>query len=93
MFIPWWRETETNHTNAFITGKAVIFTEGELVEIWKGVDVTTDFGRITRLLMLLGSRRQEVGSLRWGELDLKKGIWRLPPERSMLDHPSTNTRG
>ena len=32
--------------------------------------------------MLLGNRRQEVGGIRWSELDLDAGIWTLPGARS-----------
>jgi integrase len=40
------------------------------------------FGPITRLLLLLGQRRAEVGEMRWAELDLDKGLWTLPAERA-----------
>jgi integrase len=41
-----------------------------------------DYGRIIRLLILLGARRQEIGGLRWSELDLNNGRWLLPAQRS-----------
>ena len=56
-------------------------TEAELVAIWKACG-DDDFGRIVRLLILLGNRRQEVGGMRWSELDLAAGTWTLPGERS-----------
>ncbi len=31
-----------------------------------------------RLLLLTGQRRDEVAGARWAEIDLEKGIWRLP---------------
>ena len=58
-----------------------VLADSELVAIWHAC-VTDDYGRIIRLLTLLGNRRQEVGGLRWSELDLKAGTWTLPPERS-----------
>jgi integrase len=56
-------------------------TPAELATIYRtcGDD---DFGRIVRLLVLLGSRRGEVGGMRWSELDLDAGTWTLPSERS-----------
>jgi len=58
-----------------------VLTDAELAKVWNtcGDD---DFGRIIRLLILLGSRRQEVGGMRWSELDLDGGTWTLPAERS-----------
>ena len=52
-------------------------TEAELVAIWNACG-DDDFGRIVRLLILLGNRRQEVGGMRWSELDLAAGTWTLP---------------
>jgi integrase len=58
-----------------------VLTDAELVAIWKACG-DDDPGRIIRLLILLGSRRQEVGGMRWSELDLEAGTWILPVERS-----------
>jgi len=58
-----------------------VLTNAELVKIWNACE-DDDFGRIMRLLILLGSRRQEIGGLRWSELDLEAGTWTLPAERS-----------
>jgi integrase len=60
--------------------------DAELVEIWKKVG-EDDYGRIIRLLILLGSRRSEVGGMRWSELNLKAGTWTLPAKRSKNGHP------
>jgi integrase len=58
-----------------------VLSDAELVAIWDACG-DDDFGRILRLLLLLGARRQEVGGMRWGELDLAGGTWTLPKERS-----------
>jgi integrase len=65
-----------------------VLTDAELVAIWhaSGDD---EYGRIVRLLILLGSRRQEIGGLRWSELDLDAGTWTLPAERSKNRRPHT----
>ena len=63
------------------TSRDHIPTEAELVAIWNACG-DDDFGRIVRLLILLGNRRQEVGGMRWSELDLTAGAWTLPAERS-----------
>ncbi|KNY23803.1 site-specific integrase [Methylobacterium sp. ARG-1] len=46
-----------------------------------------DFGRIVRLLLLTGQRREEVAGLRWGELDLASGVWHLPGARTKNSLP------
>jgi integrase len=58
-------------------------SDSELAAIWKSCR-DDEFGRIIRLLILLGSRRQEVGGMRWGELDLDspQPTWTLPASRS-----------
>ena len=58
-----------------------VLTDPELATIWNGVS-DNEFGRIIRLLVLSGARRQEIGSLRWAELDFDRGTWTLPKERS-----------
>ena len=55
--------------------------------VWQASDPATDFGAIVRLLMLLGQRREEVGAMRWSELDLAQALWRLPAERTKNNRP------
>lgn len=47
-----------------------------------------DFGRIVRLLLLTGQRRDEVAGMAWSELDLAGAVWLLPGGRvkNGLDH-------
>jgi integrase len=65
-----------------------VLTDDELCAVWRACS-DDDYGRIVRLLILLGSRRQEVGGLRWSELNLTAGTWTLPAERSKNHHPHT----
>src|SRR5262245_47614534 len=68
-----------------------ILSDGELVAIWKACG-DDDFGRIVRLLVLLGARRQEIGGMRVSELDdLEAGIWTLPAERAKNHRANTIT--
>ena len=50
-----------------------VLTDGELVAIWNACR-DDDYGRIVRLLMLTGQRRDEVGSMCWSEIDLEAGL-------------------
>ena len=58
-----------------------VLTEVELVAIWKACG-EDDHGRIVRLLMLTGQRRDEFGSLAWGEVDFDARQILLPGERT-----------
>jgi integrase len=50
-------------------------------EIW--VALRDDaYGDIIRLLILCGARREEIGGLRWSEVDLRQSLIVLPPERT-----------
>jgi integrase len=47
--------------------------EPELVEVWHACG-DDDFGRILKLLMLTGCRREEIGGLQWSEIHVKTHI-------------------
>jgi integrase len=53
----------------------------ELRDIWAALRDDT-YGDILRLLVLTGARREEIGGLRWSEVDLKTRRITLPPERT-----------
>ena len=58
-----------------------VLSDAELADVWKACR-DDDYGRIVRLLILTGARRQEVGGMRWNELDREQGIWTIPSERA-----------
>jgi integrase len=66
-------------------GRSRVLTDAELAAIWRAAG-DDDFGRIIRLLILTACRRQEIGGLRWSELDAEAGTWTLPSERSKNHH-------
>jgi len=57
-------------------------TPAELKELWSALDdePNAQFADILRLLILTGQRREEIGGLRWSEID--RGMIVLPPERT-----------
>jgi integrase len=60
----------------------VLNTE-ELRELWRTLpQINEAFADIIRLLLLTRLRRNEVGLLTWGEVDLKRGMIVLGPERT-----------
>ena len=72
---------DSNKPQAAISRERVL-TGVELSAIWNATDASDDYSRITRLLLLTGARREEIGGLRWTEIDLEKAIITLPPERT-----------
>ena len=45
------------------------------------------FASIFRLLLLTGARREEVGGMRWAELDLDNALWVIPGARTKNGRP------
>jgi integrase len=45
-----------------------VLTDSELATIWNALP-DSDYGRIVKLLILTGQRREEIGGLRWSEVD------------------------
>jgi integrase len=58
-----------------------VLSDKELVQVWNAC-ADDDFGKIVRLLILTGCRRDEIGSLRWSEIDLTAGTLTVAAERS-----------
>jgi integrase len=58
-----------------------VLSDVELASIWKACQDDA-YGKIIKLLILLGSRRGEVGGMCWSEIDLDRATWTLPAARS-----------
>src|SRR5215204_6074688 len=58
-----------------------VLSDKELAIIWSACR-DDDFGRIVRLLILTGQRREEVGGMNWSELDFVRGVWSNPGDRT-----------
>jgi integrase len=61
--------------------RARVLTDAELAAIWKAAP-DEDYGRIIKLLMLTGQRRDEIGALRWSEIDADAKLIELPRTRT-----------
>jgi len=62
-----------------------VLSDGELALIWRCTAGGSDHDRIVRLLMLTGSRREEIGAMRWSEITANQNgttMWLLPPDRA-----------
>jgi integrase len=62
-------------------GRERVLSEEELVEIWLAAG-DGEFGAIVKLLMLTGSRRQEIRGLEWVEVRLQRSLIDLPERRT-----------
>jgi integrase len=82
------------------TSRDRVLTDSELVQVWNGAETLGyPFGPAHQLLILTGARREEIGRLKWSEIDCdtitlaaartKNGeprdIWLSAPARELLD--------
>src|SRR5215212_3265339 len=58
-----------------------VLSDEELAAIWQACR-EDDYGRIVRLLILTGQRREEVGGMAGAEIDLLRARWSIPRERT-----------
>jgi len=91
-FLSWCIREGLVETNPVVgTGKAEengsrerVLSPAEIAKLWttqvSGQHV--HFIDILRLLILTGQRREEIGGLRWSEVDFDARVIRLPPERT-----------
>jgi integrase len=65
-----------------------VLSDDELKRVLQAADkVGWPFGSVVKLLALTGQRRDEVGQMRWSEVDLEKRLWTLPRERMKANQP------
>ena len=59
-----------------------VLSDAELKRVWEACNmIGWPFGPLIRLLILLGQRRDEIGGMRWSEIDLERKAWTLPRGR------------
>jgi integrase len=71
----------TNDPEANTVARERVLTDRELAAVWNACG-DDDFGRIIKLLILTGCRRQEIGGLKFSEIDFDSGVMTLPGERT-----------
>jgi integrase len=60
-----------------------VLSDDELRAVWLATDaIGWPFGPAVKMLILTGQRRDEVGSMRWGEINVDKAEWIIPAERA-----------
>lgn len=70
------RETSRDH----------VISPTDLSAIWR-LSGEQDYGRIVKMLILTGQRRDEIGNMLWSEIDLDEGMLALPASRTKNGRP------
>jgi integrase len=71
----------TNNPEAGVLARERVLTDGEIRGVWAAC-LDDDSGRIVKLLLLTGARRDEIAALRWNEIDLDAGVLTIPGART-----------
>jgi integrase len=58
-----------------------VLSDMELATVWQTVGDMGDYGKVVRLIVLTGARREEIGAMAWSEFG-DDGAWTLPASRS-----------
>ena len=69
-------------------GRTRVLSDAELAATWCAAG-DDEHGKIVKLLILTAARRQEIGGIRWSELDEEGGSWVLPAARAKNNHAHT----
>jgi len=65
------------------TVRSRCLSDDEIRTFWAATNtLPVPFGAIFRLLLLSAARRQEIGDLRWTEIDATRRLWTLPAARN-----------
>jgi integrase len=76
--------TNRSHENG---ARNRVLSNDELREIWGASAADDHYSGVVRLLMLTGQRREEIGGLRWREIDLESQQISLPADRTKNHRP------
>ena len=71
----------TNNPAEGILARERVLDDDEIAAIWSACR-DDDFGRIVKLLLVTGCRREEIGQLQWSEVNLDTGVMIIPGERT-----------
>ena len=56
--------------------------DDEIAIVWRACSDGSDFGKIVKLSLLLGTRREELGGLRWSDINFETRLLVIPSERT-----------
>lgn len=64
-----------------------VLSEAELRALWSALQADDDYSDIIKLLILTFCRRDEIGGLRWDEINFEKALIEIPAERMKNKKP------
>ena len=89
----WHQSRDENYTSPIVKGmkrdkrlpeqrtRDRILDDDEIRGLWKALDeLDPTFAGVVKLCLLTAQRREKVVSMRWQDLDLETGTWRIPSE-------------
>ena len=62
-------------------------SDDEIRLLWNACEDLGPYGQILKLLLLTGARLNEIGHLRWNEINFPERMLILPPSRTKTDTP------
>jgi integrase len=71
----------TNDPTQGLPTRDRVLADDEIRAVWNASE-DDDFGRIVKLLLLTGCRREEIGGLKWDEVNLDTGVMTIPGTRT-----------
>jgi integrase len=71
----------TNDPGAGMQARDRVLDDDEIRIVWRACR-DDNFGRILKLLLLCGCRRQEIADLCWSEINLNTGVLTIPGDRT-----------
>jgi integrase len=76
--------TNKNHEGG---SRERVLSNDELHAIWAATSGGDQYSAVVRLLLLTGARRDEIGGLKWDEIDFANAMISLPGERTKNSKP------
>jgi integrase len=76
--------TNKNHEGG---GRERVLSNDELRAVWTATSGGDQYSAVVRLLLLTGARRDEIGGLKWDEIDFDNAMVSLPSERTKNSKP------
>ena len=66
-----------------------VLSDSEIRDIWFACDrLDNAYGPMVQMAILTGQRRNELAGMVPAELDIKKIVWSIPPERNKANVPT-----
>jgi integrase len=76
--------TNKNHEGG---NRERVLSDDELRAVWTATSGGDQHSAVVRLLLLTGARRDEIGGLKWDEIDFSNAMIWLPGERTKNSKP------